>query len=134
MKQNPTRTCAVLVDLPDIVVLRADRDGPMLQVHVETGATSAGCPDCGVVAQVKERVVVKYCDLPVYGVASTLFWHKRRWRCSDSDCSKKTWTEEDRRIAVNRTGKVGGSRLWKQGWSHGKEQPTKKPAGEALLT
>ena len=102
MKQNPTRTCAVLVDLPDIVVLRADRDGPMLQVHVETGATSAGCPDCGVVAQVKERVVVKYCDLPVYGVASTLFWHKRRWRCSDSDCSKKTWTEEDRRIAAPR--------------------------------
>jgi len=35
---------------------------------------------------------------------------------------------------VNRTGIVGGSRLWKQGWSHGKEQPTKKPAGEALLT
>ena len=102
MKQNPTRTCAVLVDLPDIVVLRADRDGPMLQVHVETGATSVGCPDCGVVAQVKERVVVKYCDLPVYGVASTLFWHKRRWRCSDRDCSKKTWTEEDRRIAAPR--------------------------------
>ena len=38
------------------------------------------------------------------------------------------------RGALNRTGIVGGSRLWKQGWSHGKEQPTKKPAGEALLT
>jgi transposase len=90
VKQDPPRTCAALVDLPDIVVLRADRDGSMLEVHVETGATSAGCPDCGVLARVKERVVVKYCDLPVYGVASTLFWHKRRWRCAERDCPKKT--------------------------------------------
>ncbi len=43
-------------------------------------------------------------DLPVYGVASTLFWHKRRWRCVDGDCAKKTWTEEDRRIAAPRMG------------------------------
>jgi hypothetical protein len=42
--------------------------------------------------------------------------------------------EDDDGGGVNRTGKVGGSRLWKQGWGHGKEQPTKKPAGEALLT
>jgi hypothetical protein len=27
---------------------------------------------------------------------------------------------------VNRTGNVGGSRLWKQGWSHGKQQPILK--------
>ena len=104
MNQDPTRTCAVLVDLPDIVVLRADRDGAMFEVHVETGATSQGCLNCGVLARVKERVVVKYCDLPVYGVASTLFWHKRRWRCVDGDCAKKTWTEEDRRIAAPRMG------------------------------
>jgi hypothetical protein len=102
VKQDPTRSCAVLVDLPDIVVLRATREGEMLPVNVETGATSTGSPDCGVLAQVKERVVVKYCDLLVYGVSSTLFWHKRRWQCAERDCPKKTWTEEDRRIAAPR--------------------------------
>jgi hypothetical protein len=49
VKQDPTRSCAVLVDLPDIVVLRATREGEMLTVHVETGS-----PDCGVLAQAKE--------------------------------------------------------------------------------
>ena len=85
MKQDPTRTCAVLVDLPDILVLSAECAGSMLQVHVETSGAPTGCPECGVRAQVKERVIVKYCDLPVHGVASTLFWHKRRWRCVDGD-------------------------------------------------
>jgi hypothetical protein len=97
VKQDPTRSCAVLVDLPDIVVLRATREGEMLTVHVETGS-----PDCGVLAQVKERSVVSFCDLPVHGVPSTLLWHKRWWRCIDSDWPKKTWTEEDRRIAAPR--------------------------------
>jgi len=112
VKQDPTRTCAVLVDLPDIVVLRADREGEMLTVHIETGATSTGCPDCGVFARVKERVVVKYCDLPVYGIASTLVWHKRRWKCVDGDCPKKTWTEEDRRIAAPRMGITDRAGRW----------------------
>ena len=112
MKQDPTRTCAVLVDLPDILVLSAERAGSMLQVHVETSAASTGCPECGVRAQVKERVIVKYCDLPVYGVASTLFWHKRRWRCVDGDCAKKTWTEEDRRIAAPRMGITDRAGRW----------------------
>jgi len=112
VKQDPTRTCAVLVDLPDIVVLRADREGSMPTVHIETRATSTGCPDCGVFARVKERVVVKYCDLPVYGIASTLVWHKRRWKCVDGDCPKKTWTEEDRRIAAPRMGITDRAGRW----------------------
>ena len=45
MKQDPTRTCAVLVDLPDILVLSAERAGSMLQVHVESSAASTGCPE-----------------------------------------------------------------------------------------
>lgn len=102
MIQDPTRMCAVLVDLPDIVVLSAIREGSMLEVHVETMPAQQGCPDCGVLAQVKDRSVVSFCDLPVYGVASTLFWHKRRWRCAERDCPKKTWTEEDRRITAPR--------------------------------
>ena len=72
MRQDPTRTCAVLVDLPDVRVLGAFRDGANLTVHVETLATTAGRPDCGVLASVKVRVAVSYCDLPVCGLASDL--------------------------------------------------------------
>ena len=99
MNQDPTLTCAVLVDLPEIIVLGAEREGSMLSVHVETEAAPTGCPGCGVVAQVKERVRVPYCDLPVYGIASTLIWHKRLFVCRDGDCANKTWTEVDDRIA-----------------------------------
>ncbi len=112
MEQDPTRTCAVLVDLPDVRVLGAVRDGATLLVHVETTATTVGCPDCGVLASVKERVVVTYCDLPVYGVPSKLVWHKRRWVCRDSDCPRKTWTEEDRRIAAPRMGITDRAGRW----------------------
>ena len=65
MKQDPAPNRAVLVDLPDTLVLSAERAGSMLRVHVETSAASSGCPECGVRAQVKEWVIVKYCDLPV---------------------------------------------------------------------
>jgi transposase len=102
VNQDPTRTCAILVDLPDIVVLGTERDGSMLSVHIETKAAMTGCPGCGVVARVKERVRVSYCDLPVYGVASTLVWHKRRFVCRDVDCDTKTWSEVDDRIAAPR--------------------------------
>jgi transposase len=102
VNQDPTRTCAILVDLPDIVVLGAEREGSMLSVHIQTKAAMTGCPSCGVVAQIKERVRVSYCDLPVYGIASTLVWHKRRFVCRDVDCDTKTWSEVDDRIAAPR--------------------------------
>ena len=44
----------------------------MLMVHVETEVALTGCPGCGVVTQVKKRVSVPCCDLPVYGIVSAL--------------------------------------------------------------
>lgn len=58
------------------------------------------CPRCGCVAQVKERPVVRYVDLPVYGVAMRLGWKKHRMRCPDRGCVKRTWVLEDHRIAA----------------------------------
>ena len=39
------------------------------------------CPTCGERAQVKERPVVHYVDLPVYGTPMSLAWKKHRMRC-----------------------------------------------------
>jgi transposase len=58
------------------------------------------CPTCHQVAQVKERPVVHYVDLPVYGTPMSLAWRKHRMRCVDPACAKKSWVLEDHRIAA----------------------------------
>ena len=58
------------------------------------------CPACHRVAQVKERPVVHYIDLPVYGTPMSLAWRKHRMRCVESGCPKKSWMLEDHRIAA----------------------------------
>jgi transposase len=79
------------------------------------------CPSCRRVAQVKERPVVHYIDLPVYGTPMSLAWRKHRMRCVDTGCTKKTWVLEDHRIAAKNcllttraakwaTAQVGGGR------------------------
>jgi transposase len=52
------------------------------------------------VAQVKERPVVHYIDLPVYGTPMSLAWKKHRMRCVDGGCPTKSWVLEDHRIAA----------------------------------
>jgi len=58
------------------------------------------CPACHRVAQVKDRPVVHYIDLPVYGTPMSLAWRKHRMRCVDPGCPKKSWVLEDHRIAA----------------------------------
>ena len=58
------------------------------------------CPLCGQRAQVKERPVVHYVDLPVFGTPMSLSWKKHRLRCVDSTCPKGSCVLEDHRIAA----------------------------------
>jgi transposase len=48
---------------------------------------------------VKDRDVVELVDLPLYGHATRLVWHKRRLRCPEPACSMGSWTEQERRVA-----------------------------------
>lgn len=100
METNPTRMCELLVDLPDVVVTGIDKaPGQPIRVHVETPIGRPGCPRCGVFARSKDRDIVELVDLPSYGRPRRLVWHKRRWWCADGDCTMKTFTEEEPRIA-----------------------------------
>jgi transposase len=100
---DPTRMCALLVGLPDVAVRGVvDETGRPLQVHVETTATVVGCPACGTRARVKDRAAVALVDLPAFGRAAVLVWHKRRWRCPEADCATSTWTEHAPGIAAAR--------------------------------
>jgi len=60
---------------------------------VETTATVAGCPDCGVRAVGHGRSTVQIRDLANGSGAVRLVWRKRRWRCLDDDCERGTFTE-----------------------------------------
>ena len=86
--------------LKDVRVLRYERRGPHVALMVEQTPDVVRCPACHRVAQVKERPVVHYIDLPVYGTPMSLAWRKHRMRCVESGCPKKSWVLEDHRIAA----------------------------------
>ena len=103
METDPTRMCELLVGLPDVTVLGMDDEtnGP-LSIHVQTRARRPGCTTCGVLAWVKDRPVVVLVDLPVFGRAVRLVWHKFRWYCGEPTCLGGSWTEDEPRIANHR--------------------------------
>jgi transposase len=97
---HPTEILAALVGLKDVVVLQYERRGPNVELMIEQVTGMVLCPTCAATAQVKERPVVHYVDLPVYGRAMTLAWKKHRMRCVNPTCPKRSWVLEDHRIAA----------------------------------
>ena len=94
--------CDLLVDLPGLHVLevdRSDRDGGGVQVVVESAARVMGCPVCGVVAVGHGRVNIVLVDAPAFGRPVRITWRKRRWLCPDPDCVKRSFVEQDQRVA-----------------------------------
>ena len=70
-----------LVGLQDVVVLHYERRGPDVELAIEQLIRDrVRCPSCGQLAVVKERPVVRYVDLPVYGTPMSLAWKSRRTR------------------------------------------------------
>jgi transposase len=92
-----------LVGLKDVVVLHYERRGPDVELAIEQLIRDpVRCPSCGVEARVKDRPVVHYVDLPVYGTPMSLAWKKHRMRCVNERCLKKTWVLSDHRIAAKK--------------------------------
>ena len=82
-----------LLGMDGFVVLVMERIEGEWWLLVETSATVAGCPDCGVVAIGHGRGTVQVRDLPNGSGPVRLVWRKRRWRCPDPDCERRTFTE-----------------------------------------
>jgi transposase len=109
------------VGLKDVRVLAYERWGPRVELLIEQVVGEVPCPVCGRQARVKERPVVHYVDLPVYGTPMSLAWKKHRMRCVNRGCAKKSFVLEDHRIAAKQcllttraakwaTRQVGGGR------------------------
>jgi transposase len=88
------------VGLKDVAVLHYERHGPHVALMIEQTRGVVHCPTCARPAQVKERPVVHYVDLPVYGTPMSLAWKKHRMRCVNAACARRTWVLEDHRIAA----------------------------------
>jgi transposase len=97
---DPIEIIGALVGLKDVRVLSYIRRGPCVELMVEQILGEIRCPTCSERARVKERPVVQYVDLPVYGTPMSLAWKKHRMRCPNADCPKSTWMLEDHRIAA----------------------------------
>ena len=123
METDPTRMCERFVDLPDVTVrgVEGGHREPLV-IHFESKRVDVGCPECGVVAQVKDRPLVTLVDLPVNGRPTTLVWHKRRFCCVEVACVTGSWTEQDSRIAFarHRTTDRAGRWLTKQIGKYGR--------------
>ena len=112
LETDPKKVLELLVGLPEMSVLGVDTSGPVVELHVEKLARVVGCPTCGVVAQFKGWREVVLIDLPAFGKPTRLHWHKRRWRCADSDCAMGSWTEQDLRIAAPRMATTDRAGRW----------------------
>lgn len=97
---HPIEILQALVGLKDVRVLYYERRGPNVDLTIEQVAGDVRCPTCLGRAQVHERPVVRYVDLPVYGTPMSLAWKKHRMRCPSPTCARNTWVLEDHRIAA----------------------------------
>lgn len=97
---DPNEIVTHLVGLKDVRVLSYCRRGPAGELTIEQVVTAPTCPRCLGPAQVKERPIVTYTDLPFGGVPMTILWKKHRLRCVNDDCATATFTLGDHRLAA----------------------------------
>jgi transposase len=97
---HPNEILQALVGLKDVRVIHYERRGPDVELMIEQVTGDVRCPSCGGRAQVKERPVVSYVDLPVYATPMRLAWRKHRMRCPDASCPRRSWVLQDHRIAA----------------------------------
>jgi transposase len=113
LETDPTRMCALLVGLPDVVVVGLmAHPGEPLFVHVKQAGERPWCPRCGGPSKVKDRDQVVFADLPCFGRLTRPVWHKVRLCCPDDDCEMGSWTWEEPRIAAARQAMTDRAGRW----------------------
>jgi transposase len=93
VSQHRSASASRLLDLDGFEVLAAEVVGGEWQLEVQTTATLVGCRGCGMRAELHGRRTVRVRDLPIGGRPLVLAWRKRLWRCRESACKVRTWTE-----------------------------------------
>jgi len=87
-----------LLGLPGFRVLEVVEGDVEVVITIETTAAWAHCRSCGVRAEPQDRMTVDVRDLACFGRPARLRWIKRRWRCRESLCPARTWTETSEHV------------------------------------
>lgn len=87
-----------LLGLPGFRVLEVIETDVEVIVIIETTASFVGCEGCGTRAEAQDRVPVDVRDLACFGRPARLRWIKRRWRCREPLCDRRTWTERSEHL------------------------------------
>ena len=106
------RVNEIIVGLGDVEVLGVDESVGLLRVHVRRRTPRPPCWVCGGSLWSHGERVVELVDLPAFGRATRLVWHKRRWRCPAVDCAVGTVTEQHCEIASRREGLTARAGRW----------------------
>jgi transposase len=90
---------SVLFNLPGYRVLEVMRDeSGRRTVTVETVQVEAACPSCGVLSgAVHQRTLQRIRDVGFDGLV-TVLWRKKRWRCRESMCRRRSFTEHTEQV------------------------------------
>ena len=88
----------VLLGLPGFRVLGVVETDVEVVITIESTAVWAHCRTCGARAEPQDRMPVDVRDLACFGRPTRLRWIKRRWRCRESRCSARTWTETSEHV------------------------------------
>lgn len=97
---HPSEILQALVGLKDVRVVHYERRASEIELMIEQVVGVVSCPVCAGPVQVKERPVVRYIDLPVYGQPMRLAWRKHRMCCVEPACPKRSFVLQDHRIAA----------------------------------
>jgi transposase len=97
---------SALLGMDGFVVLSMEEHDDEWWLLVETTTDVAGCPTCGVRATGHGRSGRPVRDLPIAGTAVRLIRRKRRWRCTDWDCPRSSFTEQHRFVEGPLTSRV----------------------------
>lgn len=89
-----------MLGLDGFRVLEVTETAEELIVTVETVAVVVGCGRCGSRAEAHDRRPVDVRDLACFGRPVRLRVLKRRWRCVETACAAKTWTESHPALPV----------------------------------
>jgi len=95
---------AVLFGLEGFEILDAvETSGGELVVRVETIDPVLGCPACGTRAgRSRGRPWVRLRDVSSAGRRVQVWWRKRRHECPDSDCDRRSFTEQHPAVGARR--------------------------------
>jgi transposase-like protein len=98
LETDATRMCALLVGLPDVVVVGVAEWPNWLRVLIEVPSLR---PECGCGGRVHRHGVrkVELVDLSIFGRPARLVWRKQRWRCTG--CGR-CWSDDNGDIATSR--------------------------------